>query len=232
MTCEELSLEYGSYALGIAMDPERGEISEHLSRRCPQCTAGVKDAMAAVTSLSSAVKMAEPPARLRRRIVSMVTPENAAPEKKAWLPAWLPWSVAGALAIVLVSIVLPSRLHPPVRQTRLEEALGILNDPLAKDVTFGVPAARGRVFVSPSKGVVLIAAQLPALDAGKTFELWVIPATGGNPIPSGLFRGNDDSSAIFVRPGPADRIAAVAVSVEPEGGSPQPTTTPFIVTKL
>jgi anti-sigma-K factor RskA len=78
---------------------------------------------------------------------------------------------------------------------------------------------------------VLIAAHLPSLDAKKTFELWVLPATG-NPIPAGLFRANEDSSATFVRPGPIENAAAVAVTVEPEGGSPQPTTTPFIVAKI
>ena len=61
--------------------------------------------------------------------------------------------------------------------------------------------------------------------------MWVIP-TQGNPIPAGLFRGEEDASAIYVRPGPVTNAAAIAVTVEPEGGSPQPTTTPFIVTKL
>ena len=145
---------------------------------------------------------------------------------------FLPWAVAGVLAIALAfRSTLPWRLNPPVAQAKLDEALTILNDPVAKDVTFGDPAARGRVFVSPGKGVVVMAAHLPTLEAGKTFELWVIP-TQGNPIPAGTFNGNDDSTAIFVRPGPVDNAAAVAVTVEPKGGSPQPTTTPFIVTKL
>ena len=42
-----------------------------------------------------------------------------------------------------------------------------------------------RVFVSPTKGVVFMAASLPHLDSGKTFELWVIPAKG-NPVPAGV----------------------------------------------
>ena len=37
MTCEELRDEYGAYALGIAEDPERAEIAEHLARNCPDC---------------------------------------------------------------------------------------------------------------------------------------------------------------------------------------------------
>jgi anti-sigma-K factor RskA len=87
------------------------------------------------------------------------------------------------------------------------------------------------VFVSPQKGVVVMAAHLPSITANQTFELWVIPAQG-KPIPSGTFRSDADSTAVYVRPGPVSNAAAIAVTVEPAGGSPQPTTTPFIVTKL
>jgi anti-sigma-K factor RskA len=236
MICQELSPEFGAYALGIAEDPERTEIAAHLARACPVCTPGVKSAMETVNALSGAVKLADPSKRLRGRIVAMVARENEAREfeapgsRRAWSP-FLPWAIAGVLAIALMSITLPSRFNPPVAQSKLDEALSILNDPLSKDVVFGVPSARGRVFVSPGKGVVLMAAHLPALDASRTFELWLIPAQG-NPIPAGTFRGNEDSTAIYVRPGPVDNAAAVAVTIEPRGGSPQPTTTPFIVTKL
>jgi anti-sigma-K factor RskA len=226
MTCEELKPEYGAYALGAAEDPERSEIAEHLTRECPVCTPGVKSAMEIVSAISGGVPSVDPPKRLRARIVAMVRPETRRSRS-----VFVPWAIAGVLAVVLISVVLPGRLHPAVSQLKFEEALNILNDPTAKDVTFGEPAARGRVFVSPGKGVVLIAAHLPALDANHTFELWVIP-TQGNPIPAGTFRGNDDSTAMYVRPGPVDNAAAVAVTVEPEGGSPLPTTKPFIVTKL
>ena len=113
----------------------------------------------------------------------------------------------------------------------LEQALSILNDPVTQDVSFGEPTARGRVFVSPSRGIVFIAAHLPKLDPGKTFQMWVIPAKG-NPISAGTFVSAADASAIHLRPGPVTGAAAVAVTVEPAGGSMQPTSTPFIVTKL
>jgi anti-sigma-K factor RskA len=72
---------------------------------------------------------------------------------------------------------------------------------------------------------------LPQLQSNRTFQLWLIPAAG-NPISAGIFRSDPDSSAVYVYPGQTTNAAAVAVTVEPEGGSPQPTTTPFIVTKL
>jgi anti-sigma-K factor RskA len=227
MTCEELSPEYGAYALGVAEGPERSEIASHLARECPVCVPGVRKAMGIVTAMSGAVKQVDPPRRLRAKILAMV---GSGP-KTSWIPAFVPWALAGVLAVIVAVTTVPALLRPPVEQSKLDQALSILNDPVTKDVTFGEPSARGRVFVSPGKGVVLIAAHLPSLDAHKTFELWVIPAVG-KPIPAGTFRGNDDSTAIYIRPGPVENAAAVAVTVEPEGGSPQPTTTPFIVTKL
>ena len=228
MTCEELRQDYTSYALGIADDPERGEIEEHLGRRCPNCVPGVASAMATVTAMSGAVQLTAPPKHLRRRIMASVEPEP-----KRWRAGiFVPWAITGALSIVLVTIGVYGR-----RQTgdtaKLQQALSILNDPATRDVTFGETEkpSKGRVFVSHGKGVVFIGASLPRIDRGKTFELWVIPAKG-NPVPAGIFQSQPDATAVFVRPGPVENAAAIAVTVEPEGGSPQPTTTPFIVTKL
>ncbi len=79
---------------------------------------------------------------------------------------------------------------------------------------------------------MFIEANLPALDAGKTFELWVIPAAG-KPAPAGTFDAQGGTTAFYVYTGSTTAGAtAIAVTTEPDGGSPQPTTTPFIVSKL
>ena len=234
MTCEELRDEYGPWALGIAEDPARSEIAEHLARQCPACMPVARNALATAAAMSGAVTLADPPRHLRSRIIAMV-----APEPKRFL---LVLVLAGyaAFAIVLWSLVLPLwRQNKQQAQdaTRLAQALTILNDPVAKDVTFGDPAARGRVFVSP-KGVVLIAANLPKLEGNHTFELWII-TSAGNAAPAGTFHSetispgtNSEQGAVYVYRGATSNAAAVAVTVEPEGGSPQPTTKPFIVSKL
>lgn len=230
MTCEELRGEYGVWALGIAEEPARSEIAAHLARECPVCVAGIRSAVATVTAMSGAVKETDPPKRLRRRVVGMVAPEP----KRAWI--LLPWAVAATLAVVLLSVAVPGRRptgQPSQDTTKLAQALSILNDPAAKDVAFGDPAARGRVFVSPA-GVVLIAAHLPELAPGRTFELWLLPPAG-NPVPAGTFRGETlagGPAAVYVYRGGTANTAAVAVTVEPDGGSPLPTTTPFIVGRL
>ena len=226
MTCEELQQEYASYALGIADDPERSEIREHLERRCPVCVPGVADAMATVTAMSGAVRLVDPPKRLRLRVSSLVMPPAARST------SWLPWLITGLVSVALILVARPSR-RPASDLARLESALAILNDPATRDVTFGEAQkpARGRVFFSPGHGVVFIGASMPRLAAGRTFELWFIPASG-NPVPAGTFFPNDDNTAVYVHPSDTGSAAALAVTVEPDGGSPQPTTTPFIVARL
>jgi hypothetical protein len=227
MTCEELRDDYTVYALGIAQDPAGGEITEHLARKCPVCVPGVAAALASVSAMSGAVKVVEPPKSLRRRIMSML----GRPEKRS-LSALLPWAVAAVCAITLLAVSM--RTVQPDRDTAvLQEAISILKDPLTKDITFGdAKPAQGRIFASPGKGVVFIAANLPALDAGRVFELWVIP-TDGKPIPAGTFRSRPDATAVYVRPGKLEpNASAFAVTVEPEGGSAAPTTKPFIVAPL
>lgn len=231
MNCDELRGDYAAYALGIADDPAKSEIAAHMARQCPDCLAGIRSAMATVAAMSGAVKEVDPPKHLRSRVIAMVAPE----QKRRWVI--LPWAVSGLLAIALLSVALPGRREEPSRDTtKLTEALSILNDPLTRDVTFGDPAARGRVFVSP-RGVVLIAGHLPKLETNRTFEMWIIPAAG-KPIPAGTFQGETAStvstgtSAVYVYQGKTANAAAIAVTVEPAGGSPQPTTQPFIVSKL
>jgi anti-sigma-K factor RskA len=229
MNCDDLRSDYAAWAMGTAEDPERSEITAHLERHCDVCVPGVRSALATVTSMSLAVKQVDPPKRLRKRILALVMPEPGG----SWFSVWLPWTVAAALAIALIVVAIPRVTTPgAVRpgEVAYQEVINILNDPLTKDAAFGEPAARGRFFVSPAKGVVFIAAHLPKLDPGRTFEMWVIP-DGGKPIPAGTFHALSDSSAVHFHPGPVS-AAAMAISVEPDGGSPQPTTTPIIVTKL
>jgi hypothetical protein len=228
MTCDELRPDYTSYALGIADEPERSEITGHLGTNCPNCVPGVASALATVTAMAGAVQITEPPKHLRRRVIASVEREP----RRSRFAIFLPWAITAVLSLALLTIGLSGR-----RQTgeteKLRQALSILNDPATRDVTFGEgqKPSRGRVFVSPGKGVVFIGASLPKLDQGKTFELWVIPAKG-NPVPAGLFQSQADATAVFVHAGPIENAAAIAVTVEPEGGSAQPTTTPFIITKL
>src|SRR5579863_704471 len=84
MTCDELKDDYGTYAIGSLDGPELEELGQHLARRCENCTPGVRDAMALVANMAAAVKLVDPPKRLRARVIALVKPEKSG-SRMAWL---------------------------------------------------------------------------------------------------------------------------------------------------
>jgi anti-sigma-K factor RskA len=72
---------------------------------------------------------------------------------------------------------------------------------------------------------------LPPAPDGKTYQLWYIGA-GGAITSAGLFGVDADGSGQALLAGQAAPTDKVAVSVEPAGGSTQPTTDPVVVLAL
>jgi anti-sigma-K factor RskA len=75
---------------------------------------------------------------------------------------------------------------------------------------------------------VFVANALPPAKAGRIYQLWGIEA-GRSPVSLGTFNTDSGGRAVAALNVPAGlRIAVTAVTDEPSGGSPQPTTTPFL----
>jgi anti-sigma-K factor RskA len=89
------------------------------------------------------------------------------------------------------------------------------------------------VYVSRERGrVVMIANELPQAPAGRTYQLWAIAGRGA-PVSLGTFDSDANGRASLVLPvDRAMRIDVAAVTEEPAGGSPQPTTQPFLVGEI
>jgi anti-sigma-K factor RskA len=240
MTCEELRDDYELHALGLLEEPERMELEDHLRRGCTVCTQGLRRAIAFNTGIVALVPDVSPPARLRKRVLASVGAEQS---NWGWLSAW-GLATAALLICTLWLSVEERRRSGELESARSEiakshgqlaqvqAALALLNEPEAKQVTFGggqTQPPRGRFFIHKDRGVLLLAANLPPVPVGKTYELWVIPK-GGAPKPAGLFQSDASGNVMYLSSGPIDAsTTAVAVSVEPEAGSNAPTTTPLIV---
>lgn len=120
-----------------------------------------------------------------------------------------------------------------VRQdnAKLTQTLGILGAPDVVRVDLkgqgDAAASTAQVYWSASRGVLLMnAANMPALDAGRVFELWAIPpGTGAAPQAAGLFKVDAVGFVTIVAPPPSlfPAADAFAITVEPTGGSAQPT---------
>ncbi len=67
---------------------------------------------------------------------------------------------------------------------------------------------------------------LPALSADETYQLWYIGGSG--PISAGTFEADAGATTWRVLDGTMTAGDTVGVTVEPAGGSPQPTTDPIV----
>ena len=82
-------------------------------------------------------------------------------------------------------------------------------------------------------GIVVSGQNLPVPGGTRTLQLWLIPkAPGGKPIPSLAVRPDPDGKFHLLVQNPPESqgdTKALAITEEPAGGSPQPTTTPIWV---
>ena len=240
-TCEQFAEIYELYALGALEPAEQSEIEEHLRTGCPACSSGIRSAAAFGSILATMPEQVQPPSRLRRRVLASV---GIGQSRRIWSPVLAALSVALMMALVWLGREKRDRdlalveARDEIRRSAADlagarSALQFLDAPETRQVVFGQgkpQPPRGSVFVNPERGVLLIASNLPQAPAGKTYELWLIPRKGA-PQPAGLFQSDPQGSAMHLRPGPVDVAAtgAVAVTLEPAGGSNAPTATPVVV---
>jgi Anti-sigma-K factor rskA len=163
--------------------------------------------------------------------------------------SWIPWTAVAAMLIVSVALgvrayILNQQLESEDallrRQERLIQArnaenlkaralLDVLTAPNAQRVVLTTgktpPAPSARAVYLPSRGALILqASNMQPLPANKTYELWVIPASGA-PIPAGLFRPDASGSASVVLPPIPQGVPAKAfgITIENAGGSNTPT---------
>ena len=120
----------------------------------------------------------------------------------------------------------------------LEARDSLLATFLGPDVRTATLAATGRppsarlFWNTTTASVVMAAFDLPPAAAGRIYQLWGI-VTGLDPVSFGTFQTAPGGTAIFRSPVPEGiEFELGAVTDEPAGGSPQPTTTPFLVGDL
>lgn len=221
---------YELYVLGLLEDPERARIEEALRQNEPGAQARLRQALETNAIIGTLAPDVAPSKALRRRVLAIAEP---APSRMPWNLAWAALSACLVAGLVYTGVQrqgLEAELH-----TR-DAMLAFLRSPetrLLQPASTGQPQPVAKVFVNGAQGVLLVASNLAPLDAGRTYQMWVVPKAGG-PRPAGLFKPGADGSAIHLRPGAVDLsdAAAIALSVEPDGGSPAPTTTPFLITPV
>jgi anti-sigma-K factor RskA len=94
----------------------------------------------------------------------------------------------------------------------------------AKPIAATTPNAptRGELLrLASDQSAVLTISGLPPLASGKVYEVWFV--AGNTPVAAGLFSPNADGSWSGLVRGDVTNAQAIAISVEPSGGSSAPT---------
>jgi hypothetical protein len=188
------------YALD-ALDPrEVLEFERHL-RLCPDCEDSLEPLCAAATALAFAGELPQPRPELRVRVLDVGG--IVIPLRRRWT---VPLLSAGAAAAACAAVVFA--LYGWGGEAHSRSVAGLHS--------YALRGADGTLLVAPTGEAVLVARGLPPPAPGTVYELWVVRR--GKALPAGFLRGRIGPLTRPVKPG-----AAVAVSIEPTGGSRRPT---------
>lgn len=241
-------LDSGAYAAD-ALSPEEVAAFEAAMAADPALREEAESLQATTARMGLAA--AEPaPAGLRERVMAQVdeTRQDAPPAAVAANVVPLPsrhWPRAarllGAAAAVLAVVALGVSVWG-VTVSRQNDALvaasaevtRVLTAPDARTISGPVEGqpGRGAVVVSPSLDTaVFVAEGLAAAPSGQTYQLWFVGADG-SARSAGVFTPGGDGRAAVALAGSPETAAAVGMTLEPAGGSTQPTATPVLAIPL
>lgn len=180
---------------------------------------GITDAVGAwearLLPFAESIAPVSPPERVWPQILARIQGRreptaSAVPSLWANLGLWRGLTLAGFATAMALSIVL---LSPPVERPD-QTLVAVLAGPDAKPVLIATADRTGRTLRIKAVAPVDIAAD-------RALQLWALPA-GGNPRSLGLIAPSGVVQIALT--GPADaalaQIPALAVSLEPKGGSP------------
>ena len=204
--------------------------------------------LAAIAAEPGTVAGAAPTVGTERGVGS-IAKERAETPERAWIPAWA-WVAAAALVLFAgyttfemrqfsreVAVLERQGAQEQQRSRALDsererylQALNIIGATATRHLQLKPGKAAMppvTAYWNPGMGLVLAADKMPDMPPGRTLQLWVVPQQGA-PVSVGIFRPNAAGQVLMVMP-PANAMLmakALAISDEPAGGSPQPTSTP------
>lgn len=136
-------------------------------------------------------------------------------------------SAAAAAAVLMVAAVVGVNWAGPNGWGAQRELTQLADAPDARRVTQQVDGTEVTLIWSETEQRSAIVAEgLPDVGADRTYELWYIDESGA--VPAGTFDVRDDE-AWRILEGEFSPGVVVGITVEPAGGSPQPTSDPVVV---
>ncbi|MFY9663166.1 MAG: anti-sigma factor [Candidatus Cybelea sp.] len=233
---DEMLDNVAAYALGLLPASEAAAVADHL-KTCESCRAEYDFLRPAVTALAYSAEACNDATSgaavvsplLKARVMKRVRADAARRAPLAW-PAYAVAAACLAIAILtgLIDISLNDQLeHERAQNAAQVQTIADLTAPDSQRYRF----AGGEILTHGDR-LYIAMHDLPAVPAGHVYQAWTIAKGANGVAPSITFEPAAGGVAVVRLPEAATTIAAVALSVEPEGGSKQPTTKPIALVKI
>ena len=226
-----------AYALGALSEEERREVEGYLGEH-PELGAEVEDLEFTANLLALAPQEHEPSPKLRRDLLNSISSSSPgttpaadpSPRQSGLRRLFGPGGLAAAAALALVTIGMFAW------NASLQEENQTLQGELQGQRTYALKGTdeaqevRGEVVRLGDERAVLVADDLSSPPEGETYQAWILREDV--PEPAGLFEPSDTGAAAAPLEGSIEGADAVAVTVEPSGGSTSPTTDPLMTANV
>jgi len=238
------------YALDALSDEERELVESYLTEH-PEVREQIGDLQSAAEALPYSVKPVEPERRMKAALMARVSvDQRTSKQSQTSLPSerrWANFFPAFSFAIATVAVVWVVILN--IQLSELRHEVSSLDDsliaqsnsleqinaklpqtPVSAAMTISLkgtkvqPQAQGQLIADPkSESAVLVITGLGQLEAGKTYQVWLIDASG--PKSAGLLSVNANGQGVIIVTSVSEigSFKSLGISVEPAGGSSKPT---------
>jgi anti-sigma-K factor RskA len=217
--------EIAAYLLGSLAPEEAAELERHLDD-CPECREWLEWLRPAAEVLPEAVARVEPPAELRQRVLAVVQEDQRrsapAAEPKRRRARFRDSLLRPATGLAGAAVIAAGIAGYAIGTGGGDEQQKTIPGPPQGGVIANVERT--------GEGGVLHVAGLAELGPGEQYQAWV--RRGGRMEPSSLFEARPNGSARAPIPQDLDGADAILVTIEPRGGSGEPTSAPLVDLQL
>lgn len=225
----------GAYSVDALDDYERELFERHLAD-CTDCRAEVDSLREAAAMLTFAEPVA-PPTSVRDAVLAGITTVRPLPPevpqlqdaREARRTRRFPAFMAAAAAVVAVAGAGVAVNQWDAEDQRPTAAERVIEADDARKVSLELDGATATLYHSAELGrAAIVTDDLPPPPDGKVYELWL--QRDGEMVPAGLMPVGEDQELLLE--GDASDATAAGITVEPTGGSPQPTSPPIALFEL
>ncbi len=239
------------YALG-ALDGDEKQLLEAHLRDCPHCQQQLLAARQSTALIGLAAPAAPPRPQVKAALMDRVRTEKQSPSTQQNSAQAAPsktrkkrWGLRFSFGFGLAAAVLAFATYELARQDldrgkqleRLQAQVAqdtaamkfmgeVTGAPDSAQITLlqqpGGPPGQAHVLYNARMGMGIYSGQIAPAPAGKSYQLWLVP-TSGAPVSAGMIDANQQSGAVMLHLTPGMAAKEFAVTIEPQGGMPQPT---------